>query len=82
MILEFEKLTVHNGFFLHRRNEQSKYWMYETINERLKKHFFKDEAIKPLMKMLENEVLFNRRSPFSAAKELLEAYFKGSDQGK
>ena len=30
---------VENGYFEYRRNEQSKYWMYESINEQLRDSF-------------------------------------------
>ena len=31
-----------NGYFEHRRNEQAKYWMYETINEHLRDSFYQN----------------------------------------
>jgi len=32
---EYIDFVKTNGYFEYRRNEQSKYWMYETINEQL-----------------------------------------------
>jgi LAO/AO transport system kinase len=63
-----------NEFFQHRRNEQSKFWMYETINERLRNDFYQNEQIKKLMEESEKKVLREEISSFVAAKKLLDLY--------
>jgi len=63
-----------NNYFQHRRNEQSKFWMYETINEQLRKDFYQNEQIKTLMEESEEKVLKEEISSFVAAKRLLELY--------
>jgi len=63
-----------NEFFKHRRNEQSKFWMYETINERLRNDFYQNEQIKKLMEESEKKVLREEISSFVAAKKLLDLY--------
>lgn len=63
-----------NGYFQHRRNEQSKFWMYETINEHLRNNFYQDEQIKSLMEESEKRVLKEEISSFVAAKKLLDLY--------
>ena len=40
-ILYYCSATQQNGYFEHRRAEQAKYWMYETINEQLRNRFSK-----------------------------------------
>ena len=50
-------------------------WMYETINETLKKSFFNHHLIKKELKNFENEVLNEKISSFVAAKDLLTMYF-------
>lgn len=75
-ILEYKKLTVQNQFWQKKRNEQARYWMYQTINEQLKNSFYSDEKIKSLLKTYENEVLSSKKSSFQAAGQLLEQYFK------
>ncbi len=62
------------NYFQHRRNEQSKFWMYETINEQLRKNFYQDEKIKTLMAESEEKVLKEEISSFVAAKNLLNLY--------
>lgn len=63
-----------NEYFQHRRNEQSKFWMYETINERLRNDFYQNEQIKKLMEESEIKVLREEISSFAAAKKLLDLY--------
>lgn len=64
-----------NGYFEHRRNEQSKYWMYETINEQLRNSFFQNEQIVSRLAEAEAMVLSGRQTSFVAAKQLLDEYF-------
>ncbi len=33
MVYKYIDFVKDNGYFEYRRNEQSKYWMYETINK-------------------------------------------------
>ncbi len=63
-----------NDYFQHRRNEQSKFWMYETINEQLRNNFYQNEEIKVLMEESEKKVLKEEISSFVAAKRLLDLY--------
>lgn len=70
----FKKLTVDNGYFYRKRNEQSTYWMHETIEEQLKRKFYEHPEIKAKVKVLENYVLNDEMSSFIAAGELLELY--------
>ena len=64
-----------NGYFERRRSEQSRYWMYETINEQLRARFYNNEAVAARLIAEEAEVLANRRSSFVAAKDVLDFYF-------
>ena len=70
--IQFVKL---NGFFDFKRNSQSKYWMYETINEHLKANFYQNAEISNLLIDSEKKVLSNELSSFVAAKNLLDRYF-------
>ena len=72
-ILNYCSITQQNGYFDKRRREQSKYWMYETINEQLKNRFYNSQ--KENLKIAEEKVLKNEMSSFAAAFELLEKYF-------
>jgi LAO/AO transport system kinase len=71
---EYMKMTKSNNFFQHRRNEQSKFWMYETINEKLRNDFYQNKKIEALMAESEEKVLKEEISSFVAAKRLLDLY--------
>ena len=75
MIYEYIDFVKHNGYFQYRRNEQSKYWMYETINEQLHRSFYNNPEIKVMMKNAERAVLNGEKTSFAAAGELLDHYF-------
>ncbi|WP_423129164.1 methylmalonyl Co-A mutase-associated GTPase MeaB [Gaoshiqia sp. Z1-71] len=75
-INDYLSLANANGYFQYKRNEQSKFWMYETINEELKINFYRNQDIKKVMPELEQQVLNEELSSFVAAKQLLETYFR------
>lgn len=76
MVYEYLAFTQENGYFKQKRATQSRYWMYETINERLRNNFYQNEEIQALLKQKEAQVLNEEISSFTAAQDLLEAYFK------
>lgn len=65
-----------NGYFKHHRNQQNKYWMYESIDEVLRNSFYRDPKVEARIGDYEQRVLDDRISSFIAAKELLNLYFK------
>ena len=80
MVHRYIEFVQQNGYFDIRRNKQSKFWMYETINERLRNDFYQNAEIEKLMPLLENEVLSARKSSFVAAKEALDRYYFESQE--
>jgi LAO/AO transport system kinase len=74
-VQEYLTLTRQNEFFYQRRREQSKYWMYETINEALNDHFYRHTDIEQLLPEFEKQVLNDQVSSFVAARKLLTTYF-------
>ena len=76
MVYQYIDFVKANGYFDHRRNEQSKYWMYETINEHLRSSFYNDERIRRRLADEERLVLAGGKTSFAAAGELLDEYFK------
>lgn len=75
MVHRYIDFVKANGYFHRKRNEQSKYWMFETINEHLRNSFYTDPEIAELLISLEKEVLQSRKSSFVAAREALDKYF-------
>ncbi|MCR4921697.1 MAG: methylmalonyl Co-A mutase-associated GTPase MeaB [Bacteroidaceae bacterium] len=75
MVYQYVDFVKANGYFEHRRNEQSKYWMYESIREQLQGSFFHNPTIADMLVAEERAVLAGQRTSFVAAKQLLDAYF-------
>jgi LAO/AO transport system kinase len=64
-----------NGYFQYKRNEQSKFWMYETIHDQLKSNFYQNQKIKGIITDFEHKVLTGEMSSFVAARQLLDLYY-------
>jgi LAO/AO transport system kinase len=75
MIYEYFDFVQKNGYFDYRRNEQSKYWMYESINEHLRLNFYNNPLIRQRLTDAEQEVLAGRKTSFIAAQQLLDTYY-------
>lgn len=75
MIYDYVAFVKDNGYFDYRRNEQSKYWMYESINERLRDSFYHNPVIEAMLGDKEQQVLQGKLTSFVAAKSLLDTYF-------
>ncbi|MBQ8773969.1 MAG: methylmalonyl Co-A mutase-associated GTPase MeaB [Muribaculaceae bacterium] len=75
MIDRYFRFVNENGYFQERRNQQARYWMYETINEKLRQHFYSDPDIDTMLADKEKRVLSNLQSSFTAARDVLDFYF-------
>jgi LAO/AO transport system kinase len=73
-IENYKTQTVSNGYFKRKRNQQSIYWMHETIEEQLKRNFYGNHEIKEEMLKLEKDVLQNKISSFAAAAKLMTLF--------
>ena len=78
MIDEYITFVKENGYFEHRRNAQSSFWMYETINEKLKSNFYNNPIIQKELKVCEEQVLNSQISSFAAASKILDIYKNNS----
>lgn len=79
---EFFKQIKENGYFNRHRQEQSQYWMRETINDELLRSFYEDEKVMHAAKTLEESVRQGQVSPFVAAQELLDLFFNELRESK
>ncbi|HPR30913.1 MAG TPA: methylmalonyl Co-A mutase-associated GTPase MeaB [Prolixibacteraceae bacterium] len=75
MIGQYCSFVKQNGYFDHRRNQQAKYWMYESVNNFLSDSFYHHPEIKKELKNTEEAVLSQKMSSFVAANKLLSIYF-------
>ena len=76
MIDRYFTFVKENGYFEVKRQEQARYWMYETINEKLRQHFYTNPEVEKLLQEKEMKVLGNQQSSFTAARDVLDFYFK------
>lgn len=63
-----------SGSLIHRRKEQNKYWLLQTIEDRLKFDFYENNGVKKMLQTLMTDVSENKISPFVAAQQLLSLY--------
>lgn len=75
MIDRYFEFVKGNGYFEQKRHQQARYWMFETINEKLKSHFYNDPDVDALLQDKEKRVLANLQSSFTAARDVLDFYF-------
>ena len=72
LVLKYVSNTKENKFFYENRKRQNKYWLLQTINDKLQSDFFSNDKIK---KELENQYSLldqNKTTPFAAADVLLK----------
>ncbi len=60
-----------NGYFDHKRKEQNKFWLMQTIESRLKSEFYANPAVKLELEKQLIALDENRTTPFEAAEKLL-----------
>lgn len=68
---DFHAHTQSNGSLTHKRSKQELYWLHQTIKETLNDRFYNDPKVQEKLGTLEDEVLNKIKSPFEAARELL-----------
>ncbi|MDO9594549.1 MAG: methylmalonyl Co-A mutase-associated GTPase MeaB [Lutibacter sp.] len=73
-ISAYKKLVLENGYFHQNRNLQQVQWMYNNINEELKRLFYGSKDIASQLSMLEKEIISAKISPVKAAQKIIEAF--------
>ena len=71
MIEDFRESTKANGYFENHRKQQNRFWLLQTIEERLKHNFFTNEKVKNVLNNYLNATENSTISPFNAAQQLL-----------
>lgn len=82
MIDRYFAYVKKTGYFERKRQEQAKYWMFETINEQLRNNFYHTPEVRALIEQKEIRVLNNEQSSFTAAKDVLDFYFDKLRSGR
>jgi len=76
VVLKYIDITKSNNYFVENRAEQSRYWMYESINQALIESFYGNPLTRREVVDYEARVKRGEVSSFEAARILLESYFK------
>ena len=71
LVNDYINLTKANHFFETRRNEQNKFWLMQTIEDRLKSDFFNRSEIKKELQLQLQLIEDGKTTPFAAAEKLL-----------
>ncbi len=72
LISDYITHTTTNTYFEHNRNEQNKFWLLQTIEDRLTSDFFSDIKIKTALEEQLQLITDGKTSPFVAAEYLLQ----------
>ncbi|MBE0423277.1 MAG: methylmalonyl Co-A mutase-associated GTPase MeaB [Lutibacter sp.] len=75
-ITAYKKLVTENGYFHKNRNLQQVQWMYNNINEELKRLFYGSKDIAKQLSMLEKDIISAKISPVKAAQKIIDAFKK------
>ena len=71
IICEYEKWMKDRNLFLSKRQEQQKQWIHESIEDALKKQFYKRKGISEKLIQLEKKVIEGKITAYQASQELL-----------
>ena len=74
MIFDYIATVKENGIFEQRRHSQSRYWMYETIEEQLRMRFKCAPGVADMLAYYEQLLLAGKVTSFAAATKMLEYY--------
>ncbi|MEN8204169.1 MAG: methylmalonyl Co-A mutase-associated GTPase MeaB [Bacteroidota bacterium] len=74
MLGDYKDFVHKNGHLEKRRQEQSKYWMYETIREGIFEQVFNDPLMQEELEKYEMEIRQGRMTSFRAASFILNKY--------
>src|SRR5690606_25980045 len=76
IVEDYVNLTRENGYFEYKRDEQNKFWLYQTIEEQLKTEFYGNPKIKKELPKILKEIEAHKTTPFEAAKKLFSLFSK------
>lgn len=72
LIYSYLEHSKKNHYFDHNRNEQNKFWLLQTIDDRLKSDFYNHPTIKKELKIQLERIENGETTPFAAAELLLK----------
>ena len=73
IISNYLTVTSENGYFQQKRSGQNKFWLMQTIEDRLKSDFYENEEIKKELATQLKRLSLNETTPFEAADLIFKA---------
>ena len=74
MVTVYKEHVIRNGYMVSRRQDQSRYWMHETIREGIYNQVFNDPVMKQALKDYEQAIAEGRMTSFMAATSILNKF--------
>lgn len=75
-IESFYEKAIENNFINEKRLNQSKYWMHQTIKEKILNHLYNSKESQEFINEKEHAIINNEISPFKAAEEVFIKYLE------
>ncbi len=76
MLTKFQNLTSSNGHFEKNRFSQQKFWLFDSLNQKLKNNFYQNPQLKLELQQKLKLIEEQKMSSFTAADELHNYYLK------
>ena len=80
LILDYQRFTTDNNFFIENRKAQAAYWLHESLEELLKKQFYDTPSVKRHLQAIEKQVLEDKITSFKGAEMILKQWTVDSEQ--
>lgn len=74
MIESYKETTTLNEFFDHNRFEQQKFWLFDSLNHKLKENFYQNKNVKVKLHAYLTKIENQEISSFKAADQLYQYY--------
>ena len=71
VVSDYFETVKSNGYFQHKRKEQNKFWLLQTIESRLKSEFYANPLVKKELEKQLKALDENKTTPFEAAEKIL-----------
>ncbi|MFA5257843.1 MAG: methylmalonyl Co-A mutase-associated GTPase MeaB [Opitutales bacterium] len=80
-VMDFRKNTLESGEWNRRRRRQDVEWMHALIEEALRGMFYRDDAVRARLPLLERAVAAGNMPPAAATMELLDSFRNAHGRG-
>ena len=75
-IMKYKELVTTNGYFENNRNHQKIKWLYNNINNELKRLFYNSKDVESKLSLLKEDIISSKVSPVEAAQQIIETFKK------